>query len=142
MRKMDVGDALQTYTLLSVGDGLCSTLPAFLISTAMGMVVSRAASEADLGRDVVTQITAQPGALKLAAGFMLALGIVCSNRKIPWYPFLVMGVLFFGIAHVIQKSKVQIEIQQESKTEEGKKNRRKSLKALSSLCRLTSYPWK
>jgi flagellar biosynthesis protein FlhA len=125
MRKMDVGDALQTYTLLSVGDGLCSTLPAFLISTAMGMVVSRAASEADLGRDVVTQITAQPGALKLAAGFMLAMGLVAPIVKLPWYPFILMTALFFGVAHVIQKSKTQIDVHQETVKEEGKKEQKK-----------------
>lgn len=120
-----IGDVLNTYAILSVGDGLTSTLPAFLISTAMGMVVSRAASEADLGKDVVQQITAQPGALKLAAGFMAALTLISPIVKLPWLPFLIMGSIFFGVATLIEKSKEEVLVQEEVVKEETKKEQKK-----------------
>jgi flagellar biosynthesis protein FlhA len=125
MMKVPIVEALNTYTILSVGDGLSATLPAFLISTAMGMVVSRAASEADLGKDVVTQITGQPGALKLAGGFMGVLALAAPIVKLPWFPFLVMCIVFLAIAHTIEKSKNVEVIQQEVKSEEGKKEAKK-----------------
>jgi hypothetical protein len=101
MKGMTVGDALNTYAILSIGNGLMTTLPAFLMSTAMGMVVSRAASEANLGSDIVEQVTAQPGALKLAAGFM-ALGLkkgekvaLISEGRNKWL-FSELGILYAG----------------------------------------------
>ncbi len=120
-----IGDVLNTYAILSIGDGLSSTLPAFLISTAMGMVVSRAASEADLGKDVVSQITAQPGALKLAAGFMGVLALISPIVKLPWWPFAALCVLFFMVAKTIEKSTEEVFIQEEDKQEETKKEARK-----------------
>src|SRR5215208_3216688 len=54
--KMQMGDALSTYTLLTVGEGLTSQIPALLISTATGMIVTRAASDGDLGSDVASQL--------------------------------------------------------------------------------------
>ncbi len=125
MQGMKAGDALNTYAILSIGDGLSSTLPAFLISTAMGMVVSRAASEADLGKDVVQQITAQPGALKLAAGFMMVLTLLSPVVKLPWIPFVVMAAAFWGLASTIEKSKVQVQVEQEEVQEETKKQEKK-----------------
>jgi len=122
-----IGDILNTYAILSIGDGLASTLPAFLISTAMGMVVSRAASEADLGKDVVTQITAQPGALKLAAGFMALLALLGLTGlfALPWFPFILLAVGFFIIAHMIERQTEEVDIQTEQIQEETKKEARK-----------------
>ncbi|MCD4782487.1 MAG: flagellar biosynthesis protein FlhA [Candidatus Eremiobacteraeota bacterium] len=122
-----IGDILNTYAILSVGDGLAATLPAFLISTAMGIVVSRAASEADLGKDVVTQVTAQPGALKLAAGFMALLAIlgITGLFALPWFPFIILAIGFFVIANIIEKQSQEVEFQQEVVQEETKKEAKK-----------------
>lgn len=120
-----ISEVLNTYSLLSVGDGLSATLPAFLISTAMGMVVSRAASEADLGKDVVNQITAQPGALKVAAGFMGFMAFVAPIVEMPWVPFLLIGCVFYGVAVLIDKSKQEIEVAAEVVSEETKKEAKK-----------------
>lgn len=122
-----IGDILNTYAILSIGDGLSSTLPAFLISTAMGMVVSRAASEADLGKDVVAQITAQPGALKMAAGFMgvLALLGLLNLFALPWLPFIGLAILFWFIAGIIEKQTAVVEIEVEQAQEETKKEAKK-----------------
>ncbi|MCE1247193.1 MAG: flagellar biosynthesis protein FlhA [Firmicutes bacterium] len=120
-------DILNTYAILSIGDGLSSTLPAFLISTAMGIVVSRAASDADLGRDVVTQVTAQPGALKLAAGFMgvLALLGILGLFAMPWIPFSALAGVFWYVATVIEKQSAVVEVAVEAQQEETKKEQKK-----------------
>ena len=127
MHKMKIGDVVKTYSILSIGDGLSSTLPAFLISTAMGMVVSRAASDADLGGDVVKQFTAQPGAIKLAGGFMILLGILGLTGlfALPWPPFMILGGIFFFVASQIEKQSEVVEIEVEQKQEETKKEARK-----------------
>src|SRR4030095_5048531 len=57
---MPIGKAVQTYTLLTVGDGLVSQIPALLISTATGFIVTRAASEANLRRGVIGQVSENP----------------------------------------------------------------------------------
>src|SRR5579875_165705 len=77
--------ALSRYTLLTVGDGLVSQIPALLISTATGIIVTRAASDANLGRDIASQILANPRALFLVAGLLLALGLVPGLPKLPLF---------------------------------------------------------
>lgn len=67
--------ALHRYTLLSVGDGLVSQIPALLISTATGLVVTRGASENNLGRDVINQIFSYPKMLYVVAGTLVLLGL-------------------------------------------------------------------
>ncbi|SFU75372.1 flagellar biosynthesis protein FlhA [Alicyclobacillus macrosporangiidus] len=75
MHHMDASTAAHTYTLLSVGDGLVSQIPALLLSTATGLMVTRAASDANLGTDVVQQVLQYPRALYLVAGALGLLGL-------------------------------------------------------------------
>ncbi|MCL6636877.1 MAG: flagellar biosynthesis protein FlhA [Alicyclobacillus sp.] len=75
MHGMDAGTAAHTYTLLSVGDGLVSQIPALLLSTATGLVVTRAASDANLGADVVGQVLSFPRALFAVAAAIGLLGL-------------------------------------------------------------------
>ena len=98
MRDLSATDALATYGLLTIGDGLVSQIPALLISTAAGLVVARVASEdedASLGGDVASQIFGDPRALKVAAAFLLVLAIV---PGLPAVPFLLLAGLFFVTA--------------------------------------------
>lgn len=67
--------ALKTYTVLSVGDGLVSQIPALLLSTATGLMVSRAASGSNLGTDVISQVFGYPRALYIVAGAIFLLGV-------------------------------------------------------------------
>ena len=76
----DFATVLSTYTIATVGDGLCSQIPALLISTAMGMVVTRSASESNLNTDLRKQFTSQPLVL------MIAGGIMCVMTLIPGFP--------------------------------------------------------
>lgn len=100
--KMPVMKALQTYTLLTIGDGLVSQIPALLLSTATGIIVTRAASEANLGRDVMTQIFNNPRALAIVAGLLVFLSLVPGLPKVP---FLVMAVILGGIYLVRRNQK-------------------------------------
>ncbi len=72
-KKMPIREALEVYATMTVGDGLVSQIPALLISTASGIIVTRAASDSSLGQDFVEQTTNQPIALILTAAFLLLL---------------------------------------------------------------------
>ncbi|MGZ4436918.1 MAG: flagellar biosynthesis protein FlhA [Nocardioidaceae bacterium] len=92
---MSLGDAVSTYSLLTIGDGLVSQIPALLLSVATGLIVTRATGEADMGTDLVKQLTRHRQPLRIA-GFA-ALGL-CVIPGIPKLPFLLAGgvALFFS----------------------------------------------
>jgi flagellar biosynthesis protein FlhA len=71
---MGITDALQTYALLTIGEGLVSQIPALLISTATGIIVTRATSDGSLGEDVAKQLFSNPRTLFVASGLLGALG--------------------------------------------------------------------
>ncbi len=97
MRGMTFSDALQTYTRLTVGDGLVSQIPALIVSTAAAMIVTRTASEENLGSDLTEQLTRYPRALLSAAAMLLLIGIV---PGMPAIPFLIVaaGLAALGIS--------------------------------------------
>ena len=92
MQKRAFGDAVQHFSLLSIGDGLAAQIPALLISVATGIIVTRAASQQDLGRDVVGQITGQRKAPMVAGAVIAAFALV---PGLPKLPFLIIGALFY-----------------------------------------------
>ncbi|GAA2010771.1 MULTISPECIES: flagellar biosynthesis protein FlhA [Nocardioides] len=85
---MSAGDAVTTYSLLTVGDGLVSQIPALLLSVATGLVVTRSAGEGDMGSDIVRQITANRMPLRIAGFAGMAL---CLIPGLPKIPFLLTG---------------------------------------------------
>ena len=85
---MDFSTVLDTYARLTVGDGLVSQIPALMISTATGMIVTRSVSEGSLGEDVRSQFTAQPTAIIVAGGAMIFLGILPNT---PHFALLFVG---------------------------------------------------
>ncbi len=85
---MSPGLAAQTYTLLTVGEGLVAQIPALFISTAAGIVVTRAAADADLGLQITRQMLLSPKTVGTAAGILLALGVV---PGLPHLAFLGLG---------------------------------------------------
>ncbi|MGC1380662.1 MAG: flagellar biosynthesis protein FlhA [Candidatus Baltobacteraceae bacterium] len=93
-------DALNTFALLSIGNALVTTLPAFLISTAMGMMVTRVASDGALGADLAAQLFSRPDVLRGAGGLLLALALV---PALPRLLFLVLGSSAFAVAHAAQR---------------------------------------
>ncbi len=87
---MSFSDAVQTYTLLTIGDGLVTQIPALIVSTSAGIIVTRAATEENLGKDLQKQIFAQPKALFIASGALLFFGI---TPGLPLVPFLLLSAL-------------------------------------------------
>ena len=95
---MAFGDAARTYTILTVGDGLVTQIPALLISTAAGLVVSRAGRNSNLGRDITDQMLLNPRALFTAAGILFAIGLV---PGLPHLPFLIIAVVAGALAYIM-----------------------------------------
>jgi len=92
-------EAAQHYSLLTVGDGLAAQIPALLISVAAGILVTRSASERDLGNDIAAQIFAQRKAPMVAAGVICAFALVPGLPKIP---FLLIGGALAGVAYALK----------------------------------------
>jgi type III secretion protein V len=85
---MDVGSAAEKYVLLTIGDGLVGMIPAILISTCAGIIVTRVGGDEEgnhLGKDVATQLTAYPKAIAIAAGMLIVLGLIPGLPKIPFF---------------------------------------------------------
>ena len=95
---MTFADAAQNYALLTVGDGLVSQIPALIISTAAGIIVTRAGAEASLGREVSTQIFNQPRAIAVASGVLLGFGMI---PGLPTLPFMTLGALSGMLAYFL-----------------------------------------
>ncbi len=105
MKGMTLVKAAQTYTLLTIGDGLVSQIPALLISVTAGMVTTRVASEdesSNLAQDIGGQLMAQPKAFAISSGILVALGLVPGLPLIP--VFLLAGVTG-GVAYGLYKTK-------------------------------------
>ncbi len=97
-QNMGFAQAAETYILLTVGDGLVSQIPALLISTATGMVVTRAASDNNMGNEMTEQLLKQPKALFIAAAVLMILGFV---PGLPTIPFLVLAVFIATMGYLI-----------------------------------------
>ena len=93
-------DAFETFAILSIGNALLTTLPAFLVSTAMGLMVTRVAGDGALGVDLAAQLLARPDVLRVAAVLVFALAFVPS---FPAPLFATMGALAFGGALLAER---------------------------------------
>lgn len=94
LNDMSLTDALRTYSLLSIGDGLVTQIPALLVSTASGIIVTRAASESNMGSDLTQQLTRQPRAILVAGLVLLLFGLV---PGMPTLTFVVIGLAVGGV---------------------------------------------
>lgn len=103
-RDMSFSDALTTYTLLTIGDGLVSQIPALIISVSAGIIVSRAASEMNMGREFAGQLLMHPRAGYITSGVLLFFAVV---PGMPTLPFLVMSGAMGFIAFQTSSSKKQ-----------------------------------
>lgn len=87
-QNMPAAEAARSYTILTIGDGLVSQIPALIISTAAGILVSRAASDAGMGEEFVRQFALKPEALLVTSGISFFMGLV---PGLPTMPFLVVS---------------------------------------------------
>ncbi len=99
---MSWSEALDTYTLLTVGDGLVATIPSIISSTSAGIIVSRAASEAKMGEEFVGQLTNNSRALQLVSGVLAIFALV---PGMPTLPFLTFSGIMFGLSRINAKAK-------------------------------------
>ncbi len=106
-RGLPLERALTTYSLLTVGDGLVSQVPALLFSTATGVIVTRAAGQTDLGRDIFSSLTAYPRPLFIGSVLLFALAVVPGLPKIP---FMLLGAFLCLMGYwVYREGKIQEE---------------------------------
>ena len=94
----DLGTVAQTYSIATIGDGLVSQLPALMISTATGMIVTRSVSDGSLNSDVINQFARQPRAILTAGAVLVILGIIPGT---PTMPLLVVGVGLAVLGYVM-----------------------------------------
>ncbi|AGK55359.1 flagellar biosynthesis protein FlhA [Bacillus sp. 1NLA3E] len=113
---MQFAESLSTFTLLSVGDGLVSQVPALLISTATGITVTRAASDGNLSSDIIQQLLNYPKLLYIVAGTILVLGIFTPIGIFITLP--IAALLAFG-AYTMQQSGKREELNNEKMEQEG-----------------------
>ena len=101
---MGFSEAVQHFSLLSVGEGLVNQIPALLISTATGIIVTRSVGESNLGQDLTRQLTNQPRALFLAGLVAFSLGFVPGLPKIP---FFLIGGIVLVVATTLKRGAAQ-----------------------------------
>lgn len=114
----DFSTILNTYSLATVGDGLCSQIPSLLISVATGMIVTRAASEDSLINDIKSQFTAQPFVLLIAGIVVIVMMLI---PGFPSFVLLILGVLLIVAAIFLDRNKkkmAQLELAQRAKAEQ------------------------
>ncbi|MCR5175921.1 MAG: flagellar biosynthesis protein FlhA [Anaerovibrio sp.] len=122
-RNLTVTQALSNYTLLTVGEGLVNQIPALLISTATGIIVTRAASDSNLGHDLVTQLGRNDRVFLIVAGVLLALALV---PGLPGLPFSILAAIcaFIGYRKMQGKKRIEepsaVEKKEKSKAEATK----------------------
>ena len=109
------GQALENYTLLTIGDGLVAQIPSLLLSTAAAIIVTRVNSEQDMGQQVMDQMFAQPKALSVASAILFTLGLV---PGMPHAVFLTLAAASGGAAYMIHRRRVQPEIEEQEEEAE------------------------
>jgi len=114
VRGDDLASAFETYTILTIGDGLVSQIPALMISAATSFIVTRAASDSDISQDLLKQVFSDPRVLYLASALSFVLSFFLST-----IPFLLLSVILLFIAYTINKQKKEAMKQEEVKVEEN-----------------------
>ncbi len=97
---LDFATAAQTYTLLTIGDGLVAQIPSLIISTAAGVVVSRVATDEDLSQQMVSQMFMRPQVMFIVASILALLGVI---PGMPHVAFLLISAAFAGIGYAVSQ---------------------------------------
>ena len=103
-RDMVITDALQAYTILSIGDGLVSQIPSIIVSIAAGILVTRSSEEANLGEFVGKQLLIYPKAVAISGVLLLAFSFFLSET---FWPFFILSVACFVVAYLLHKKSIQ-----------------------------------
>lgn len=113
---LSMNEALDTYVILTIGDGLVSQIPSLLISLSTGIIVTKVSKEADIGDILVKQLFSVPKVLYMVAACMAFLGIA---TPLPWYLFLAIAGLFCSVAYQMQQKMGIQEIEEEISEDEA-----------------------
>ena len=117
---MPILQAAETYTLLTIGDGLVSQIPSLIISTSAGIIVSRAASDTSMGKELAKQFGRQPQALAVSSGIIMLFGLI---PGLPHVPFLLLGAGMGALAWIafqnMATEKAEEKIAEEQRRETG-----------------------
>ena len=103
-RDLPITDALQTYTILSIGDGLVSQIPSIIVSIAAGILVTRSSEEANLGEFVGKQLLIYPKAVAISGVLLLAFSFFLSET---FWPFFILSMACFGVAYILHKKSLE-----------------------------------
>jgi flagellar biosynthesis protein FlhA len=109
-----IGESANIFTKLTVGDGLVTQIPAFVISISAGLIVTRSTAEHHLGEELLRQVFSQPVALMIGAGFLFALVFT----PLPTIPLAVLGVGLGGVAYTMLRSRAEAEHARERREKE------------------------
>ncbi len=99
---LTLAEAAQTFTLLTIGEGLVNQVPALFVSTAAGLVVSKAASEASLGEEYAAQFVLKPQAMTVASSIIFLVGLI---PGLPHLPFLILAGLTGGLSYLAWRAR-------------------------------------
>ena len=116
---MDIGTAAQTFTLLTIGDGLVTQIPALIISTAAGIIVTRTATSTNFSQEVTKQLFMKPKALGASAGIMAFMGLIPGLPKLPFF------ILAFGLGFIARRLSLKEASDEKSKTDKIAKDKLK-----------------
>ena len=107
---LDFAMAIKNYTLLAIGDGLVAQIPSLIISTAAGVVVSRVASEQDIGGQLIGQLLAKPQVLYITGGIVGGMGLI---PGMPHVAFLMLAAVMAGAAYAMKQRANKLETEQQ-----------------------------
>ena len=127
---MSFEQATQTFTLLTIGDGLISQIPALIISTAAGIIITRSNVDDEFGEQVKKQVKIQPKSILMASFALLFIGVI---PKMPMLPFWFMGLSGLVLAWYIEKKREEEKAEVLKKASEGKKDPSEKLENLLNL---------
>jgi len=119
---MPIGEALRTYTLLTVGEGLASQIPALILYTSAGIVMTKTSSKEELGNVIVQEFSKEPKAIILASGLLVFIGLIPGFPKIPFFFMAgILGGAYYMLMRSLKEKQVEeLEkaIQEQKKVEE------------------------
>jgi len=101
LRGLSVPDAIRTYCILTVGDGLVTQIPSLIIATTAGIIVTKASSSSNLARDVAGEVLSHPRALAIGAGMMSLFGLI---PGLPTVPFFILAAMFVALYFAVRRA--------------------------------------
>lgn len=127
-RNLDLATAAKTYTMLTIGDGLVTQIPALIISTAAGIVVTRNTSSSNLGQEMAGQLFVKPRAVAIVAVIVGMFGLV---PGLPMFPFFLVSSFLGGSAWVINRFQEEKKLKEQSvKDEEARKPQKENIESM------------